>query len=45
MINDYTTFRVDWMPFAGRKHSGYGVGGIGYSMKDMLEHKMLVIKN
>ncbi len=45
MINDYTTFRVDWMPFAGRKHSGYGIGGIGYSMRDMLEHKMLVIKN
>lgn len=45
MINDYTTFRVDWMPFAGRKHSGYGVGGIGYTMRDMLEHKMLVIKD
>jgi len=45
MINDYTTFRVDWMPFAGRKHSGYGVGGIGYTMRDMLEHKMIVIKN
>ena len=45
MINDYTTFRVDWMPFAGRKHSGYGVGGIGHTMKDMLEHKMLVIKD
>ncbi len=45
MINDYTTFRVDWMPFAGRKHSGYGIGGIGYTMKDMLEYKMLVIKN
>lgn len=44
MINDYTTFRVDWMPFAGRKHSGYGTGGIGYTMKDMFEHKMLVIK-
>jgi acyl-CoA reductase-like NAD-dependent aldehyde dehydrogenase len=44
MINDYTTFRVDWMPFAGRKHSGYGVGGIAYTMQDMLAHKMLVIK-
>ncbi len=44
MINDYTTFRVDWMPFAGRKHSGYGIGGIGHTMSDMLEHKMLVIK-
>ncbi len=31
MINDYTTFRVDWMPFGGRKHSGYGIGGIGLS--------------
>ncbi len=38
MINDYTTFRVDWMPFGGRKHSGYGI------VKDMLEHKLLVIK-
>jgi hypothetical protein len=37
MINDYTTFRVDWMPFSGRKHSGYGIGGIGYTMRDMLE--------
>ena len=44
MINDYTTFRVDWMPFAGRKHSGYGTGGIGYTMKDMLEQKMFVVK-
>lgn len=45
MINDYTTFRTDWMPFAGRKHSGYGTGGIGHTMDDMLEHKMLVIKH
>jgi len=44
IINNYTTFRVDWMPFAGRKHSGYGIGGIGYSMRDMLEHKMIVTK-
>ncbi|BBB22806.1 aldehyde dehydrogenase [Abyssogena phaseoliformis symbiont OG214] len=45
MINDYTTFRVDWTPFAGRKHSGYGVGGINHTMHDMLEHKMIVIKH
>ncbi len=45
MINDYTTFRVDWMPFAGRKHSGYGIGGINHTMHDMLEHKMIVIKH
>lgn len=44
MINDFTTFRVDWMPFAGRKASGYGVGGIGYTMADMLEDKMIVVR-
>ncbi len=44
MINDYTTFRVDWMPFGGRKHSGYGTGGIGYSMRDILEYKMIVVR-
>jgi acyl-CoA reductase-like NAD-dependent aldehyde dehydrogenase len=32
------------MPFAGRKSSGYGIGGIEDTMKDMLEHKLLVIK-
>lgn len=28
MVNDHSAFRVDWMPFAGRKVSGLGVGGI-----------------
>ena len=28
MVNDHTAFRVDWMPFAGRRISGYGTGGI-----------------
>jgi acyl-CoA reductase-like NAD-dependent aldehyde dehydrogenase len=44
MENDHTAFRVDWMPFAGRKSSGYGVGGIGYTMHDMIQIKMAVIK-
>lgn len=43
MVNDHTTFRVDWMPFAGRKHSGYGIGGIGYTMHDMVQIKMTVM--
>lgn len=42
MVNDHSAFRVDWMPFAGRKHSGYGVGGIGYTMRDMTQIKMIV---
>lgn len=44
MINDHTAFRVDWMPFSGRRQSGYNVGGIGYTMHDMTQEKMTVIK-
>lgn len=44
MVNDHTAFRVDWMPFAGRRQSGYGVGGIGYTMHDMTQDKMAVVK-
>jgi acyl-CoA reductase-like NAD-dependent aldehyde dehydrogenase len=44
MINDHTAFRVDWMPFAGRKQSGYGVGGIGPTMHDMTQHKLIVFR-
>ncbi len=43
MVNDHTAFRVDWMPFAGLKHSGIGVGGIPHTMKDMQIEKMTVI--
>ncbi len=45
MINDHTAFRVDWMPFGGRRRSGYGMGGIGYTMRDMLAEKMVVVKS
>lgn len=44
MVNDHTAFRVDWMPFAGRKHSGYSTGGIGYTMHDMTQDKMAIIR-
>lgn len=44
MVNDHTAFRVDWMPFGGRRHSGYGVGGIGHTLRDMTQEKMAVIK-
>ncbi|MGV7219888.1 MAG: aldehyde dehydrogenase family protein [Nitrospinales bacterium] len=45
MINDHTAFRVDWMPFAGRKASGLGVGGILPTMLAMTEEKMTVIRS
>jgi acyl-CoA reductase-like NAD-dependent aldehyde dehydrogenase len=44
MINDHTAFRTDWMPFAGRKHSGYGIGGIGWTMHELTQHKMVVFR-
>ncbi len=44
MVNDHTAFRVDWMPFGGRRHSGYNTGGIGYTMHDMTQDKMAVIR-
>lgn len=45
MINDHTAFRVDWMPFAGLKHSGHGVGGIPHTIRDMQVEKMMLIRS
>lgn len=45
MVNDHTAFRVDWMPFGGRDSSGYGMGGIQYSMHEMTREKLMVIKS
>ncbi len=45
MINEHTAFRVDWMPFAGLKQSGYGVGGIRHTYEDMTTEKMMIIRS
>jgi acyl-CoA reductase-like NAD-dependent aldehyde dehydrogenase len=45
MVNDHTAFRVDWMPFAGLRESGLGIGGIPYTMEDMQIRKMTVIRS
>ena len=45
MVNDHTAFRVDWMPFAGLRHSGYNVGGIHHTMHDMQIEKMMVMRS
>jgi acyl-CoA reductase-like NAD-dependent aldehyde dehydrogenase len=45
LINDHTAFRADWMPFAGRRQSGYRTGGIPYTMEDMTEEKLIVLKH
>src|SRR5215813_11267586 len=44
MVNDHSAFRTDWMPFAGRRESGYGVGGIPYTVAEMTAEKMIVFK-
>lgn len=43
MINDHTAFRVDWMPFAGLRQSGLGVGGIPHTFRDLQVEKMIVM--
>jgi len=45
MVNDHTAFRVDWMPFAGLRQSGLGVGGIPYTFEDMQIEKLLVLRS
>jgi len=44
MVNDHSAFRTDWMPFAGHKQSGFGIGGIPFSMQDMVQDKMIVFR-
>jgi acyl-CoA reductase-like NAD-dependent aldehyde dehydrogenase len=45
MINDHTAFRVDWMPFAGLRESGHGVGGIPHTFHDMQIEKLVVVRS
>ena len=45
MVNDHSAFRVDWMPFGGHGQSGLGLGGIGYTMRDMTLERMVVFKS
>lgn len=42
MVNESTLFRVDWMPFAGARQSGHGVGGIPHTMREIQTEKMMV---
>lgn len=44
MVNNHSAFRTDWMPFAGRRQSGLGIGGIPYTMHDLTQDKMIALK-
>ncbi len=45
MVNDHPAFRVDWMPFAGMRRSGLGVGGIEHTIRDMSIEKLVVVRS
>jgi len=44
IIGDVPSWRVDNMPYGGVKDSGLGREGVRYSMHDMLESRLLVIR-
>ena len=41
MINDSTDFRIDAMPFGGRKRSGLGREGVRFALEEMTEPKVV----
>lgn len=41
IVNDSTDYRVDLMPFGGRKKSGLGHEGVKFSLKEMTEPKLV----
>jgi len=44
LVNDHTAFRVDGMPFGGRRASGLGVGGLSYGTRELLAPKLIVLR-
>ncbi len=45
VIGDVPSWRVDHMPYGGVKDSGFGREGIRYSMEDMTEPRLMVIRS
>lgn len=45
VIGDVPSFRVDHMPYGGVKDSGQGREGVRWSIEDMTEVRMMVIRN
>ena len=45
LVNEHTAYRVDWMPFGGRKNSGYSTASMYDSMMDMTYEKLFIIKS
>jgi acyl-CoA reductase-like NAD-dependent aldehyde dehydrogenase len=45
LINEVPSWRVDNMPYGGVKESGLGREGVRYTMEDMTEPRLLVIRD
>lgn len=45
VLNDSPSLRVDSQPYGGLKDSGIQREGVKYAMEDMLEMKVLVMRN
>jgi acyl-CoA reductase-like NAD-dependent aldehyde dehydrogenase len=45
IINDIPTFRVDHMPYGGVKNSGFGREGVKYSIREMMDPRLMVTNN
>jgi acyl-CoA reductase-like NAD-dependent aldehyde dehydrogenase len=43
IINDFTTFRIDNMPYGGIKESGFGREGLKYAIEEMTEMKLMAV--
>lgn len=45
LVNDHPAYRVDWMPFGGKNNSGFGWGGIPYTIHDYTVQKRIIIQS
>jgi len=45
ILNDSPALRIDSQPYGGLKDSGIQREGVKYAMEDMLETKVLVMRN
>lgn len=43
MVNDAPTFRLDHMPYGGRKESGIGLEGVRYTVHEMTQPKFVCL--
>ena len=45
LVNEIPTFRADHMPYGGIKNSGLGREGVRYTIQELTEPKLLIVKS